>query len=219
MHDSWDCYLLCDAEEAGVTQTMFSINKAVFENIFQFAGRNSFFDAVGVFFADYFVYLLFIGLIIFIFTFFSHWRSRWVFISALVLVVILGRGIITEGIRFFYDSPRPFVVLGVEPLIMESSRSFPSGHATFLFSIATIVFYFNRRWGSVFFVAATINGIARIFVGVHWPFDIVGGIVAGLLSGILVYKLIEPHFEGIKRKIDAVATPDGTVMEDRQQTE
>ena len=98
-----------------------------------------------------------------------------------------------EVIRFFYDSSRPFITLVFKPLIdLEISNSFPSGHASVFFALATAVFLFNKKWGYCFFVGAILIGLARIFVGVHWPLDIAGGLAVGILSVLLVWKFL-PH--------------------------
>jgi undecaprenyl-diphosphatase len=91
-----------------------------------------------------------------------------------------------------YDRPRPFVALpDIHPLIAtlpsENLQSFPSGHALFFFAIATVLFCFNKRVGVLAFIAAAVMAIARVYVGVHWPSDILGGAVIGMLTGWLAY--------------------------------
>ncbi|MEK7114763.1 MAG: phosphatase PAP2 family protein, partial [Patescibacteria group bacterium] len=78
-----------------------------------------------------------------------------------------------------------------KPLIdLEFSNSFPSGHASVFFALAMAVFLFNRRWSYYFFVGAVLNGLARVYVGVHWPTDILGGMVVGILSALIVWKVL-----------------------------
>ena len=148
------------------------------------------FDWLGIFFASYLGYLLvFIFLILLLKE--KNWRQRIYFTSLAALSVILSRGVITEVIRFFYYHPRPFAVLGIEPLINHAtSGSFPSGHSAAFFALALAVFYLNRKWGWKFLIAVSVMGIARIFVGVHWPSDILGGAVIGLISVIIIRKLL-----------------------------
>ena len=89
------------------------LNKYLFEKIYSAVGHSSFIDAVAIFFAEYLTYFLVIGLVFWIL---SRGTKKAVFsaFSFIFLSVLFSRGIITEAIRYFYNSPRPFVVLGFE---------------------------------------------------------------------------------------------------------
>lgn len=70
--------------------------------------------------------------------------------------------------------------------------SFFSGHAASSFSITVLIFLFLRkkiRWVVLFFIWPLLFSISRIFVGVHYPVDIIVGAMVGILTGILFYKL------------------------------
>lgn len=170
--------------------------------MFGLSHRNFLLDDLGVFLAQYLPYLAVLGFLAFIFLF-DGWKKRLLVFGEGALVAILARGIITEAIRFFYHSPRPFQELNLSALIGESGYSFPSGHAALFFAIAMTIFYLNRRIGMWCFVFAAINGLARIFVGVHWPLDIIGGAVVGVLSAMLIHKLFEPIVSQVQNKTDS----------------
>ena len=167
------------------------LNISVFQFIFGLSHRNFFFDELGIFLAQYLPYLLVIGAIAFVFLF-EDWKHRILLGIEGLLAAILARGIVTELIRYFYHSPRPFVALNLSPLVSESSWSFPSGHAMLFFALAMTIFYASRRLGAWYFAFAAINGLARIFVGVHWPLDIIGGALLGIVSAMVVHALFEP---------------------------
>ncbi|UJH68144.1 phosphatase PAP2 family protein [Allomuricauda sp. SCSIO 65647] len=70
--------------------------------------------------------------------------------------------------------------------------SFFSGHAATSFSITLLAFLFLRerlRWTALFFAWPIVFSMSRIFVGVHYPIDILTGMFFGLLSAFLFYRL------------------------------
>lgn len=162
------------------------MNQALFFYLNNLAGKSVCFDSLVIFVAQYLGYWLVGGLIAFLI--FSKDKKRelkMIFFSA--FSGFLSRIVITEIIRFFYYVPRPFVNNEVTQLIShEASGSFPSGHAAFFFALAMAVFFFYKKWSILFFLGAILIGFARIIAGVHWPIDILGGAIIGILSAWLV---------------------------------
>lgn len=72
---------------------------------------------------------------------------------------------------------------------MPTDSSFPSNSAAVAFAIAAGVWCINRRLGVVLFVAAAVYGFSRIYVGVHYPADILGGIAIALIITPLTLRL------------------------------
>lgn len=162
------------------------MNQYLFNLIHRFAGHSALLDFTGVFFANYLPYLLALGFLWLLFKE-KNWRRRWYYFAEGAVAVILSRGIVTEVIRHFYYHVRPFEFYNFTPLIPESGSSFPSGHAAFFFALALAIWYMNRTWGIWYLALSLVNGLSRIYVGVHWPYDIFGGIVVGLVSAFLVH--------------------------------
>jgi len=168
-----------------------NIDIFIFNLIHSLAGRWWLLNWLGIFFAQYLPYLMVI-FIIFLLLLEKNWRQQIYFFALAGLSVILSRGIITEIIRFFYYRPRPFLALQFQSLLGNSdiNGSFPSGHAAAYFALALAIFYFDKKWGWRFLIAAAIMGIARIFVGVHWPSDILAGAIIGLVSAFVIKKIL-----------------------------
>ncbi len=169
---------------------MNNLNQSLFQLIYGLSNHNFFLDGFFIFCAEYLPYLL---MILFLFLVFNEdgTRRRWYLFLEAIMAIILSRGLITEIIRFFYYNPRPFEALGFTSLIPESGASFPSGHAAWFFALAMVIFFRNKKWGSFFFVCALIMGFARIYAGVHWPLDVLGGIVVGICSAVFVHWLLK----------------------------
>ncbi|MDE2686741.1 MAG: phosphatase PAP2 family protein [Chloroflexota bacterium] len=87
--------------------------------------------------------------------------------------------------------PRPFDGLDDVSLLfyMPTDSSFPSNSAAVAFAIAAGVWCINRRLGVVLFVAAAVYGFSRIYVGVHYPADILGGAVIAVIVTALTLRL------------------------------
>jgi undecaprenyl-diphosphatase len=66
------------------------------------------------------------------------------------------------------------------------SHSFPSGHTAVAFAAAVVLSWLVPRAAPAFFVLALAIGYSRIYIGVHWPLDVVGGAVTGLVTALLL---------------------------------
>ena len=107
-------------------------------------------------------------------------------ICALILSTVLGSGIL----KYLIQRPRPFVFdPAVEILISKPlSYSFPSGHTASSFAAAGILFRELKRYRIYAVVLATLIAFSRMYLFVHYPTDIIGGITLGLIcSEIVIY--------------------------------
>ncbi|WP_260986470.1 phosphatase PAP2 family protein [Paenibacillus xylanexedens] len=104
--------------------------------------------------------------------------------------------------------PRPFVEGPVHQLVAHvPDPSFPSKHASFVFALAAASFFIGRRFGLWMLLLAVLTGVSRVYVGVHYPGDILGGFLLGsLISVILITtrnytKSIPDFFINIHRRV------------------
>ena len=90
-------------------------------------------------------------------------------------------------IKHLFNRPRPCNVLSGVHLFWPCPRSlsFPSNHAANIFGAAFFLSYIYRRWSFFLIPLAVAVGYSRIYVGEHYPFDILGGIFLGALGAIL----------------------------------
>lgn len=168
-----------------------SFDFLIFQIIHNLSGKFKILDWLAVFSADYFQYFLIAIAIFLVFNKTKDWRRQLFVLSVFALSAILARGLITEIIRFFYHRPRPFIVFNISPLINHDiTASFPSGHMTFYFVLALTVFLLNKKWAWFFVGGVIFMGLARIFVGVHWPSDILGGILIAVISYFFVKRIV-----------------------------
>jgi len=159
------------------------MNFYIFDFINQFAGRWLWLDTAGIFFASFFQYAVVSGLALLLaLNFKKHFNP-----VALSLFSAVFARIFIELIYFIFPTKRPFEVLEVNQLVFHTpSDSFPSGHATFFFALATIIFLHNKKAGTVYFLFAFLISLARVFSGIHWPLDILGGAAVGISVALAI---------------------------------
>lgn len=86
---------------------------------------------------------------------------------------------------------RPWLVVeGLTTLVAEHDpHSFPSGHTCAAFAAALAWRpYLSKKWGNAALVCAALMGFSRLYVGVHFPTDVLAGAVIGCLSGWVARK-------------------------------
>ena len=93
-------------------------------------------------------------------------------------------------IRAFWFHPRPFAAgFGQQFLEHSPDASFPSDHGTILFSIALALLLSKSRFGPVTLVMALATAWARIYLGVHWPLDMLGAFAVAMVAAPLASTL------------------------------
>jgi membrane-associated phospholipid phosphatase len=119
----------------------------------------------------------------------------------LALEIILGTltlWLLVEIIKALSNRDRPFLTLDNARVIgwREKGDSFPSGHTTQIFFMMTLfILYFQLGLGAsiALYAIALLVGLTRIYVGAHYPRDVIAGIVLGSVWGILA-TLLNPYW-------------------------
>lgn len=128
-------------------------------------------------------------------------------------IMVVGNNLILKNI---FARPRPFNLdpdayawwfkVYVFPEIVEkpSSFSFPSGHSSSAFAVAFVAMFYSRKWGFINLFLAILMAFSRVYVEVHYPSDVIAGVLVGLIYALLaaiVVKLLYPVFDRTVRKI------------------
>ena len=108
--------------------------------------------------------------------------------AIMILVLIFCTDQTSNFLKEFFGRMRPCKVLPDVNLLVgcASAYSFPSNHAVNNFAAATMFTYFYPQMKYALFIGAFLVSISRVFCGVHYPFDIVGGALIGILIALLL---------------------------------
>lgn len=109
------------------------------------------------------------------------------------------------GLKNIVCRPRPYQVFPQQVQLLISAPggySFPSGHTVSSFAVATVYFCHSKKWGSLALVLAALIGFSRVFLFVHWPTDVLAGVVLGVAAALMTVWLI-PKIEKKRQKTEA----------------
>lgn len=172
----------------------------IFQAINSLANQSKILDTLGIFLAEYLPYLLILLLLSFLFWPKKDRIKNRTMVLISVVAALFARFVVKNIILLFYACPRPFVSLPLTNKLVSASpaenlQSFPSGHAIFFFALSAVIYSFNKKLGIFFLICSTLMGIARIFIGVHWPSDILAGAVLGIIVGVIVKWLYAKYWK------------------------
>ena len=112
---------------------------------------------------------------------------RPLFVFLLTAATVWTADLATLGLKALVGRDRPYVhVPEADPLVRTTiGQSFPSGHAATSFAGAVVLTYLFPRGASAFFALAAAVAFSRVYVGVHYPSDVVAGAAVGAAVGLL----------------------------------
>lgn len=141
-----------------------------------------------IFGARFIIYLTFI--LMFVLAFKGGVKEKKALVLAVLSIPILV--LIIKTIHIFYFETRPFVNLQFDPLINATEdASFPSRHTSIMAALAFAYLYFKSKWAPLFLLLLIWVGVSRIYVGVHYPIDIIGGFLVGIIAAFFGLTLLK----------------------------
>lgn len=109
--------------------------------------------------------------------------------------IVLVSGVANGVIKNIFKAPRPFQKGVVKPMRLETatSYSFPSGHTQSATSFWSSLYLVLRTPGILLVgaIVVILTAVSRLYLGVHWPVDVIGAIVIGLIVVVIADKLYD----------------------------
>ncbi|MCR4798403.1 MAG: phosphatase PAP2 family protein [Lachnospiraceae bacterium] len=120
-------------------------------------------------------------------------RLGWTMAGALVIDVLVLNGLL----KHLFERNRPCWIDTTIPLLVENPDdfSFPSGHTGASFAAATALFLRNKKWGVPALVLAVLVAISRLYLFVHFPTDVLVGVVVGVCAGIASFIVVNAFYK------------------------
>jgi undecaprenyl-diphosphatase len=126
--------------------------------------------------------------------------TRRVQVWAWTLVADVVADVTTFALKEAFGRPRPTV----PPLVHRPhDPSFPSGHAATSFACATVIAAAAPRLRVPLYVLAALIAVSRVYVGVHWPADVVAGSLYGVGLGLVLVRFLPPLAGALLRSLRA----------------
>ena len=134
---------------------------------------------------------------------------KWKLASACALASAALALLINQVIGKVWHRERPFAAHPSAHVWGSRSHdpSFPSDHASAAYAIAFAVFLFDRVAGSIFLLAATLIGFGRVFIGAHYPADVLAGVLVGLGAALLVVRAGRPLIARLVHLVERLTDP------------
>lgn len=128
-----------------------------------------------------FVFILFGALLLV----FKKTRKDGILYSLALILNLLLTNLVLKNL---FMRPRPYTVIEGLTILINPPHgySFPSGHTSAAFCLAMILFFINKKASVVAFLFAVMMGFSRMYTGVHYPTDVLGGAITGVISALIV---------------------------------
>jgi membrane-associated phospholipid phosphatase len=137
-----------------------------------------------------------------------------------IAISFLVSGLVAQLFKHMIHSPRPMIFFGshgihwIYGITRTGYASFPSGHTATIFAVTTLfsLYFPSRRAGILFFLIAALTGFSRIYLAEHFPVDVLGGLLTGVLISIAVYMFV-PATKFDRKMVEAEIEPQSTNLQ------
>ena len=116
-------------------------------------------------------------------------------LMGLCVILSLAAGLLVGNVflKNLVARERPCWIDSSVPLLIHNPRdySFPSGHTLASFEGAVSIWLYNRKWGMAALILAGLISFSRMYLFVHFPTDVLGGLILGVLIAFFVHFIVE----------------------------
>ena len=127
-------------------------------------------------------------LIVAVFIYFKSLRKAGILMGISLLLEFLLNNLIIKNL---FARIRPYEVIDGLILLVGKAPdySFPSGHTGSAFALAVVIFMvMDRKYGIIALILASLMGFSRLYVGIHYPSDVLGGVILGIVTSVIAVK-------------------------------
>lgn len=120
----------------------------------------------------------------------------------LSVALLLGLVVGNLALKNIFARPRPYTVNPNVEMLVERLKdySFPSGHTRCCFESGMAMYFCDKRFGKAAFVLGGFIAFSRMYLYMHYPTDVIGGIVLGLINGFIAFIIVDKVYKLINGK-------------------
>jgi undecaprenyl-diphosphatase len=190
-------------------QSLDACDKAVFSFVHTNL-RNSLFDFLMPIVSEKWNWLVPITIVFLYFFVKDKKGAAWLLLSSvLVILWVDAVAIVVKG-EFLRFRPQQSLSDLSMLVLRPASSSFPSNHAANSFALATLLSFYHRKIAWVLLAAASLVAFSRVYVGDHYPLDVLGGALLGTafaLAGVGIFRLFRRRQSKLQHRSDAQSVP------------